>query len=155
MSVRSVEYFISSFDNGIRYATIFRMDDKDLYSGLIRLHILHHAVHEPVFGLALIEELARHGYRLSAGTLYPILHSLEQKGYLRSERKQSGGRVRRMYRATPTGRRALAGATERVRELFGELLEHRTLHHGADELGHAPPAASSRTPTARRGKAKR
>ena len=103
------------------------MDDKDLYSGLIRLHILHHAVEEPIFGLEMIEELGRHGYRMSAGTLYPILHGLERKGYLRSKHERVGGRVRRMYRATPAGRRALAGATERVRELFGELLEHRKL----------------------------
>jgi hypothetical protein len=39
--------------------------DRDLYSGLIRLHVLHHAVKEPVFGLGMMEELARHGYRIS------------------------------------------------------------------------------------------
>jgi hypothetical protein len=55
------------------------MDDRDLYAGLIRLHILHHAAHEPIFGLGIIEELARHGYKLSAGTLYPILHGLERR----------------------------------------------------------------------------
>jgi hypothetical protein len=42
--------------------------DRDLYSGLIRLHILHHAAEEPIFGLGMIEELARHGYRISAGS---------------------------------------------------------------------------------------
>ncbi|HSU98197.1 MAG TPA: PadR family transcriptional regulator [Gemmatimonadaceae bacterium] len=111
------------------------MDDKDLYSGLIRLHILHHAVEEPIFGLEMIEELGRHGYRLSAGTLYPILHGLERKGYLKSRQERAGGRVRRVYRATPAGQRALAGATERVRELFGELLEHGTLHHKSPRRG--------------------
>jgi PadR family transcriptional regulator PadR len=73
------------------------VDDKDLYAGLIRLHILHHAVEEgPIYGLWMIEELARHGYRLSAGTLYPILHSLERKGYLRSVTEQVGARTRRV-----------------------------------------------------------
>ena len=48
--------------------------DRDLYSGLMRLHILHHAVEGPVFGLGMAEELARHGYRISPGTLYPLLH---------------------------------------------------------------------------------
>ena len=47
-------------------------DDRDLYSGLIRLHVLHHACQEPVFGLGMIEELARHGYRISPGSLYPL-----------------------------------------------------------------------------------
>lgn len=100
------------------------MDDKDLYAGLIRLHILHHAVEEgPVYGLWMIEELGRHGYRLSPGTLYPILHALERKGYLRSMREQAGSRVRRTYAATADGRKALASAKQRVWELFGELFE--------------------------------
>lgn len=53
------------------------MSDKDLYAGLIRLHVLHHAAIEPIFGLGIIEELRRHGYELSPGTLYPLLHGLE------------------------------------------------------------------------------
>ena len=64
--------------------------DRLLYGGLIRLHVLHHAVKEPVYGLAMIEELARHGYKLSAGTLYPILHGLEERGYLTSTEERSG-----------------------------------------------------------------
>jgi PadR family transcriptional regulator len=97
--------------------------DQDLYGGLIRLHILHHAAEGPVFGLWFIEELARHGYKLSPGTLYPLLHGLQQKGYLRSARERSGKSVRRLYRATPLGRKVLAAARGKVTELFGELLE--------------------------------
>jgi PadR family transcriptional regulator, regulatory protein PadR len=99
------------------------MDDRDLYAGLIRLRILHHAAKEEIFGLAMIEELARHGYRLSPGTLYPILHGLEERGYLRASEKRVGRSARRLYRATPAGRRALVKAKDKVRELFGELLE--------------------------------
>jgi PadR family transcriptional regulator len=99
--------------------------DQDLYGGLIRLHILHHASKGPVFGLWFIEELARHGYRLSPGTLYPLLHGLEQKGYLRSANERSGKSSRRVYRATPLGRKVLVAAREKVSELFGELLEDK------------------------------
>jgi PadR family transcriptional regulator, regulatory protein PadR len=99
------------------------MDDPDLYSGLVRLHILYHAAQEPIFGAGLSQELARHGYRLSAGTLYPMLHSLEQKGYLRSTVAWEGRHSRRFYRATAKGRRALKSARVKVQELFGELLE--------------------------------
>jgi len=99
------------------------MDDRDLYAGLIRLHILHHAAKEPIFGLGIIEELACHGYKLSAGTLYPILHGLERKGYLRSRMERLGKRGRRVYTATPRGRRALEHGKIKVRELFGELFE--------------------------------
>ena len=56
----------------------------------------------------MIDELGRHGYRLSAGTLYPILHGMERQGYLRSQRTQTGGRTRRLYRVTPAGRKAPA-----------------------------------------------
>jgi DNA-binding PadR family transcriptional regulator len=99
------------------------MSDRDLYAGLIRLHILHHAAKEPIFGLAMIEELGRHGYRLSPGTLYPLLHGLQRRGYLRVREERSGRGIRRLYSATARGKRALAQAKEKVRELFGELLE--------------------------------
>ncbi|HTS26046.1 MAG TPA: PadR family transcriptional regulator [Bryobacteraceae bacterium] len=97
--------------------------DRDLYSGLIRLHVLHHAVEGPVFGLGMIEELARHGYRISPGSLYPLLQGLEKKGYLRSTEQRNGKSLRRVYRATPQGRKALAAAKSKVRELFHELVE--------------------------------
>ncbi|MQA66087.1 MAG: PadR family transcriptional regulator [Alphaproteobacteria bacterium] len=99
------------------------MDDKDLYAGLVRLHILYHADEGPIFGLAIIEELRRHGYDLSPGTLYPMLHGLERKGYLRSRHDSAGKRARRVYRITARGRAALRDAREKVKELFGELLE--------------------------------
>jgi len=98
--------------------------DQGLYSGLIGLHILHHACHEPIFGLGMIEELARHGYRLSPGTLYPLMHGLEKKGLLRSKEQRVNGKIRRVYSATPSGLKALKFAKERVRELFGELFEN-------------------------------
>lgn len=95
--------------------------EQGLYSGLIRLHILHHAAQEGIFGLGIMAELARHGYQLSPGTLYPMLHSLERKGYLRSTEKRDGGHIRRIYKATPRGRRILRAARRKVRALFGEI----------------------------------
>ena len=100
------------------------MDDRNLYTGLIRLHLLHHAAEAPIFGQGMIDELARHGYRLSAGTLYPILHGMEKQGYLRSRPALDDGRHRRLYRITPAGRKALVTARTRVKELFGEMFEH-------------------------------
>jgi PadR family transcriptional regulator, regulatory protein PadR len=98
-------------------------DNRDLYSGMIRLHILHHAEREVVFGAGMTEELARHGYKISPGTLYPILHGLEKRGYLKSAEERSGRTARRLYKITASGRRALKIAKLRVRELFGELIE--------------------------------
>jgi DNA-binding PadR family transcriptional regulator len=71
----------------------------------------------------MAEELARHGYRISPGTLYPLLHSLEKRGYLRSSERRNGKSLRKVYRATPRGRRALIAAKDKVRELFRELIE--------------------------------
>lgn len=99
------------------------MSDKDLFSGLIRLHVLHHAAEEPVYGGWIIKELRRHGYELSPGTLYPMLHGLERKGYLTSRQEGVGKRARRFYEITPKGGAALADAKEKVKELFGELFE--------------------------------
>ena len=99
------------------------MKEADLYGGLIRLHILHHASREPIFGLGIIEELARHGYRMSPGTLYPMLHALEEAGYLSSTSHIVVGKMRRTYRITARGRKALAAAKVKVTELFGELFE--------------------------------
>ncbi|MGE0830778.1 MAG: PadR family transcriptional regulator [Hyphomonadaceae bacterium] len=97
--------------------------DKDLYSGLIRLHVLHHAAEEPVYGGWIIDELRRHGYEISPGTLYPMLHGLERRGYLASRPEGTGKRSRRFYRITRKGRIALADAREKVKELFAELFE--------------------------------
>lgn len=99
------------------------MEHQDLIVGLVRLRILHHAMEHEIYGQWIIEELARHGYRLSPGTLYPMLHAMERKGYLRSREERSGRSVRRLYRATPHGLRALEEAKEKLQELVGELFE--------------------------------
>lgn len=111
------------------------MKNSDLYGGLIRLHILHHASHEAIFGLGLMEELARHGYKLGPGTLYPILHGLEKTGYLISQIEQISGRMRRTYVITNAGKEALRLAKARVWELFRELFEEELKFRGATDRG--------------------
>lgn len=67
----------------------------------------------------------RHGYTLSPGTLYPMLHGLERRGSLKSTVKRSGRTFRRLYRATAMGREANKIAKLQVRELIGELQRSR------------------------------
>lgn len=98
------------------------MDNRGLYTGLMRLHILHHAAEQVVCGVWVMEELRRHGYEISPGTLYPMLHGLERKGYLRSTKERVGKTMRRLYSITPTGESALGEAKEKVRELYGEII---------------------------------
>jgi DNA-binding PadR family transcriptional regulator len=95
----------------------------DLYSGLVRLHVLYHASREQVYGLAMIQELGRHGYKLGPGTIYPLLHGMETRGWLKSSREKVAGKTRRVYVATRAGRQALKSGQERVRELFEEMTE--------------------------------
>jgi PadR family transcriptional regulator, regulatory protein PadR len=96
---------------------------RNFFLGFIRLHILHHASIEPIFGLDMIRELGTHGYNLSPGTLYPILHGLEQDGFLESQKQVVGGKVRKYYQATESGKAMLAKALNQVRELMDEINE--------------------------------
>jgi PadR family transcriptional regulator PadR len=98
-----------------------KMKHQELLKGLIRLHILHHASEAEFYGQWMIQELARHGYTLSPGTLYPMLHGMERRGYLTSKKQQNGRTFRRLYKATALGRQANRLAKVQVRELIGEL----------------------------------
>jgi len=106
-----------------RYPSFVANYQRELLFGLIRIHVLIHAVHEPIFGLAMMEELEHHGYRIGPGTLYPLLHGLERSGLLRSELKNVSGRRRRIYTITAAGKKALEKAKLKVDELHHELHE--------------------------------
>jgi DNA-binding PadR family transcriptional regulator len=96
---------------------------RELFYGLIRIHVLLHARHEPIFGLGMMEELAHHGYRIGPGTLYPLLHGMERAGLLKSLSGQAGGRARRVYRITSAGKNALDKVKAKIDELHRELHE--------------------------------
>jgi PadR family transcriptional regulator PadR len=106
-----------------RYIHPVLKQQRELYFGLVRIHVLVHASHEPIFGLAMIEELTHHGYRIGPGTLYPLLHGLEKSGLLKSALKTVAGRKRRVYKITAAGMKALDKAIEKVDELHHELHE--------------------------------
>src|ERR671916_452273 len=98
---------------------------RDFFLGFVKVHILHHAAQEPLYGLAMIDELRRHGYEVSPGTLYPILHVLEADGYLAREDRVVGGKVRKYYTITPSGQVALDEARAKIAELVNEVIEGR------------------------------
>jgi len=98
------------------------MEHHDLLSGLIRLHVLHHAAEQEIYGQWMIDELAHHGYRLSPGTLYPMLHKMERDGYLVSRQEREGRTVRKLYTITPKCKEGLALAKDRIREFTGEAM---------------------------------
>lgn len=95
---------------------------RSFFLGFIKIHILHHGAKEPMFGLWLIDELKRHGYNISPGTLYPTLHSLEEDALLQSYKKVVKGKIRKYYRTTPKGKIILHEAKIKVQELLHEIM---------------------------------
>jgi DNA-binding PadR family transcriptional regulator len=102
---------------------------RDFFLGFVKIHVLQHAAREPVYGLALIDELGRHGYRLGPGSLYPLLHSLEEAGFLDREDRIVGGRVRKYYVSTEAGAEALDEARLKIRELVKEVVDGEGPEH--------------------------
>lgn len=102
------------------------MEDKvlrKLFLGFINIHILHHAKEHPIFGIWMLEELREHGYSISAGTLYPILHSMESDGLLTREDRNVKGKIRKYYTTTEKGDLILIEARKKAYELFKEIKE--------------------------------
>ncbi len=104
---------------------------RDVFLGFVKVHLLYHAARSPIYGLEMIAELRRHGYELSPGTLYPLLHDLERKGYLRTAERVVSGKVRKYYRITTAGRSALKAVRPRIRELVDEVLRGKARRRGA------------------------
>lgn len=96
---------------------------QDLLLGFIKIHILHHADKERIYGQEFNEELQRHGYQISYGTLYPLFHKLEKSGYLISESENVNGKIRRYYSITKSGKKILEKAKIQAKELVEELYE--------------------------------
>lgn len=94
---------------------------RKLFLGFIQIHILHHAKEHPIFGLWMLEELKEHGYEISAGTLYPILHNMENDGLLVKEEKNVEGKIRKYYSTTEKGEFILTEARNKAYELFKEI----------------------------------
>ncbi len=96
---------------------------RDLFIGFIRIHILFHTSQESVYGSALMTELARHGYDVGPGTLYPILHNLEKDDLLASKATVVNGKRRRCYEITSYGKELLDKARHQANELTKEINE--------------------------------
>lgn len=87
-----------------------------------KIHILHHAGEEPVYGQWMIAELRRHGYEISPGTLYPILRRMELQGWLAPVKIRKGDPARRkQYRLTARGKAALRMICGPLEELYREV----------------------------------
>jgi len=91
-----------------------------------KIHILHHAEEQGIYGHWMLEELHRHGYRLSPGTLYPLLARMARRGWIRAT-EPKGSRAARVYRITPTGAEVLKRLRASLAELQHEVARPQTV----------------------------
>ena len=100
------------------------MYERKVLMGFIRVHILHHAtVDEGIYGLEMIKELESHGYKISPGTLYPILHDMEKNNLLDVTKKNVEGKIRKIYNSTKKGKKTLENLKKFILELSGEVID--------------------------------
>jgi DNA-binding PadR family transcriptional regulator len=97
--------------------------NRKFFLGFIRIHILYHAQNENIYGVQMMDELSKNGYKLRPGTLYPILHSLEREGLLKSQKKNVEGKIRKYYSITPAGNKILQEVLVMLKELTSEVME--------------------------------
>jgi len=84
--------------------------DKSLLSGSNGMLILKLLSEKDMYGYEMIETLFHRSdrtFELKAGTLYPLLHGLEEKDWVEAYDAEAQGRVRRYYKLTEKGRKAL------------------------------------------------
>ena len=95
-----------------------------------KVHILHHAAEGPLYGQWVIRELRRHGYEISPGTLYPLLHRMERHGWLkRAPRKDAGPCARKNYFLTDEGRSVLRLVRRQIDALHREVVSRTGERH--------------------------
>jgi DNA-binding PadR family transcriptional regulator len=96
--------------------------DRKFFLGFIKIHILYHAAERPVVSVELAQELSRHGYNISPGTLYPTLHRTEKEHSFKSYTRVVNGKMRKYYEATGAGKQVLGQSTKSIKELVDEVL---------------------------------
>ncbi|MCT4595122.1 MAG: PadR family transcriptional regulator [Anaeromicrobium sp.] len=94
---------------------------RKLFLGFMQIHILHHAKKEPIYGTWMMKELKEHGYKISPGTIYPMLNRMEKEDLLTKEEKNMDGRIVKFYTITTLGEEVLKEAREKAMELTHEV----------------------------------
>lgn len=102
--------------------------NRKFFLGFIRIHILYHAQQGEIYGVQMIQELKKHGYKVSPGTMYPILHSLESEGFIRSRRENVNGKIRKYYKITSKGEKILQESRKKIKELINEVMDLKVMN---------------------------
>ena len=94
------------------------MIDREFQRGFIKLYALWRASKGETYGLQIIEEMRELGFRVSPGTLYPVLHTLLLEKDVSVTERVANGKVRKCYRATAKGREEVEEVVERLSRLL-------------------------------------
>lgn len=95
---------------------------REFLLSFFKVHILHHATEEPVYGQAILQELRRHGYEVSPGTIYPLLKRMAARDWLaEKDSARISAKDRQEYILTAEGKKVLAKLREKVAELYNEV----------------------------------
>ena len=98
--------------------------DKSLLSGSTTMLLLKLLSEKDMYGYEMIETLQKRSqnvFVLKAGTLYPLLHSLEEKGYLTVYEREASGKVRKYYSITKEGKSFFKTKQEEWKEYSGAV----------------------------------
>lgn len=93
--------------------------DKTLMSGSITMLILKLLDEKDMYGYEMIDTLRKRSqnvFELKAGTLYPLLHGLEEKGLLTVYEQEYAGKTRKYYSITKEGKALLEKKTREWNE---------------------------------------
>ena len=83
---------------------------RNLVSGNTSMLLLKLLSEKDMYGYEMISTLSKRSNNLlehKVGTLYPLLHSLVQSGYLKGYDQEANGKLRKYYQITPNGRKYL------------------------------------------------
>ena len=91
--------------------------DKSLVSGSTTMLVLKLLEEKDMYGYEMIDTLrgkSKNVFELKAGTLYPLLHGLEEKGFVEAYEKEAVGKIRKYYHITRAGKEKI----RRVERIF-------------------------------------
>lgn len=94
------------------------MIDREFQRGFIKLYALWRASKGEVYGVQIIEEMRVLGFRVSPGTLYPVLHTLLEEKDVTLTESVVNGKIRKLYRATAKGREEAEEVIEKLTKLL-------------------------------------
>ena len=100
--------------------------DKSLISGSTSMLLLRLLEDKDMYGYEMIETLeqkSKNVFALKAGTLYPLLHTMEAKNYLTSYEQEVSGQLRKYYSITKEGRKYLKTRKTEWQEYQTAVLE--------------------------------